>query len=80
MSKVTLHMVSSLDGFIAKKDNSTAWFETSDYYENGVSEADSEEFNKTIDCFVIGSKTYELALEIGWPYGDTPTFVVTNSN
>jgi len=24
--KVTIHMVSSLDGFIAKKDNSVSWF------------------------------------------------------
>ena len=26
-SKVTIHMVSSLDGIIAKKDNSVSWFE-----------------------------------------------------
>jgi riboflavin biosynthesis pyrimidine reductase len=26
--KVTIHMVSSLDGIIAKKDNSVSWFET----------------------------------------------------
>ena len=34
--KLTIHMVSSLDGIIAKKDNSVSWFETSDYYEKGV--------------------------------------------
>ena len=33
---VTIHMVSSLDGIIAKKDNSVSWFETTDYYEKGV--------------------------------------------
>jgi hypothetical protein len=27
--KVTIHMVASLDGFIAKKDNSVSWFEAS---------------------------------------------------
>jgi len=26
--KITIHMVSSLDGYIAKKDNSVSWFET----------------------------------------------------
>jgi len=26
--KITIHMVSSLDGFIAKKDNDVSWFET----------------------------------------------------
>ena len=41
--KITIHMVSSLDGFIAKKDNSVSWFDTSDYYEKGVTEQNSAE-------------------------------------
>ena len=82
--KVTIHMVSSLDGIIAKKDNSVSWFETSDYYEKGIeiTEQDTEEFLKTIDCYVMGSHTYEHALELsrsyGWAYGEVPTIVVTN--
>ena len=75
-------MVSSLDGFIAKKDNSVSWFETSDYYEKGVTEQNTEEFLKTIDCYVMGARTYEHALELsklyGWPYGEVPTIVVTH--
>src|SRR4051812_18038610 len=78
---LTIHMVSSLDGFIAKKDNSVSWFETSDNYEKGVTGQDTEEFLKTIDCYVMGSRTYEHALELsksyGWAYGDKPTIVVT---
>jgi dihydrofolate reductase len=27
---------------------------------------------------VLGSRTYEHALELGWPYGDTPVVVVTS--
>ena len=77
-------MVSSLDGFIAKKDNSVSWFDTSDYYEKGVTEQNTEEFLKTIDCYVMGARTYEHALELsksyGWAYGDTPTIVVTHRN
>ncbi|HTJ52460.1 MAG TPA: dihydrofolate reductase family protein [Cyclobacteriaceae bacterium] len=80
--KVTIHMVSSLDGFIAKKDNSVSWFETSDHYEKGVTEQDAAEFLKTIDCYVMGARTYEHAFELsksyGWAYGDTPTIVVTH--
>ena len=77
-------MVSSLDGIIAKKDNSVSWFETPDHYEKGVelTPHDTEEFLKTIDCYVMGSRTYEDALELsksyGWPYGDVPTIVVTH--
>src|SRR5258705_3886593 len=82
--KVTIHMVSSLDGIIAKKDNSVSWFETPDHYEKGVGEPDVAAFLKTIDCYVMGSHTYEHALELsksyGWVYGDVPTIVVTHRN
>lgn len=77
-SKVTIHMVSSLDGFISSKDGSMSWFETPDFYEKGIEDEDTVEFLKTIDCFVVGSRTYELALTLGWPYGDVPTIVLTN--
>jgi dihydrofolate reductase len=77
--RVTLHVVSSLDGFIARKDNSVSWLDTGSVYEAGVSisEEEAAAFVKTIDCYVLGSRTYEHALELGWPYGDTPTVVVT---
>ena len=77
---VTLHMVSSLDGFIAKRDNSVSWLNsTGNVYEAGVSisEEEAATFVGAIDCYVLGSRTYEHALELGWPYGDTPTVVVT---
>jgi dihydrofolate reductase len=80
--KVTIHMVSSLDGIIAKRDNSVSWFETSDFYEKGVTEQNTEEFLKTIDCYVMGARTYEHALELsksyGWAYGEIPTIVVSH--
>jgi dihydrofolate reductase len=82
--KVTIHMVSSLDGIIAKKDNSISWFDVSDYYEKGVAGQDPEEFLKAIDCYIMGSRTYEHALELsksyGWAYGDVPTIVLTHRN
>jgi dihydrofolate reductase len=39
-------------------------------------------FLETIDCYVMGSRTYETALKFeakgfGWSYGDKPTFVLT---
>ena len=67
--KITVHMVSSLDGFIAKKDNSVSWFETSSEYEKGIDSEDPIEFLKTIDCYVMGSRTYELAVELSKEYG-----------
>lgn len=82
--KITIHMVSSLDGYIAKKDNSISWFETSGNYEKGVSisEQDQENFLKTIDCYIMGARTYEHAYELsksyGWVYGNVPTIVLTH--
>ncbi|HUF71851.1 MAG TPA: dihydrofolate reductase family protein [Gammaproteobacteria bacterium] len=84
-SRVTIHMVASLDGFIARKDGSTGWLETADEFEDGDT-MDPEfvaEFLKTIDCYVMGSRTYETALGFeasgfGWAYGDKPTFVLTS--
>jgi dihydrofolate reductase len=71
--------VSSLDGFIARHDNSVSWLDFSgEVYEGGVSEENAEEIVKAIDCYVLGSRTYEHALQLGWPYGDTPTVVITN--
>ena len=40
---VTLHVVSSLDGFIAKKDNSVSWMDSSgEVYERGVTDDGAE--------------------------------------
>ena len=72
-------MVSSLDGFIARNDNTVSWLESPpDAYEKGVPEHAAEEADGVVGCFVLGSRTYEHALELGWPYGDIPTVVVTS--
>jgi dihydrofolate reductase len=83
-SHVTIHMVASLDGFIARKDGSVDWLETSDEFVDGdtLDPGFVEAFLKTIDCYVMGSRTYETALSfeakgLGWSYGYKPTFVLT---
>jgi dihydrofolate reductase len=84
-SRVTIHMAASLDGFIARKDGQVDWLETSDDFADGVTLDPEfvEAFLKTIDCYVMGSRTYETALSfeakgLGWSYGDKPTFVLTS--
>jgi len=83
-SRVTIHMAASLDGFIARKDGRVDWLETSDRFEGGEVMAPESvaEFLRTIDCYVMGSRTYETAVAfeakgLGWSYGDKPTFVLT---
>jgi len=83
--RVTIHMAASLDGFIARKDGGVDWMETSDEFADGAT-MDPEfvaAFLKTIDCYVMGSRTYETALNfeargLGWAYGDKPVFVLTH--
>ncbi len=84
-SRVTIHMAASLDGFIARRDGRIDWLETSDTYEGGASMDPEfiEAFLKTIDCYVMGARTYEAAIGfeakgLGWPYGDKPTIVLTH--
>lgn len=84
-SCVTIHMAASLDGFIARKDGSVDWLETSDEFPDGATlDPDFvDAFLKTIDCYVMGSRTYETALNFetkgfGWAYGDKPVFVLSS--
>jgi dihydrofolate reductase len=84
-SRVTIHMAASLDGFIARRDGSVDWLETSDEFAEGeaLDPAFAEAFLKTIDCYVMGSRTYETALRfegqgLGWSYGDKPVIVLTS--
>ena len=78
-------MAASLDGLIARKDGRVDWMETSDEFAGGetLDPEFVEAFLKTIDCYVLGSRTYETALNFeakgsGWAYGDKPTFVLTH--
>jgi dihydrofolate reductase len=78
-------MVASLDGFIARKDGRVDWLETPDEFKDGATLSPEfiQAFLKTIDCYVMGSRTYETALGFeakgyGWSYGDKPTFVLTH--
>ncbi len=84
-SRVTVHMAASLDGFIARRDGRVDWLETADEFAGGDTMEPQfvEAFLKTIDCYVMGSRTYETALGFeakgfGWAYGDKPTFVLTS--
>jgi dihydrofolate reductase len=78
-------MAASLDGFIARKDGRVDWLETSDEFAGGdtMDPAFVEAFLRSIDCYVMGSRTYETALNFeaqgsGWLYGDKPVFVLTS--
>ena len=57
-SHVTIHMAASLDGFIARKDGSVDWMETSDEFAGGATLTQdlSRAFLKTIRLLRHGIK------------------------
>lgn len=78
-------MAASLDGYIAREDGRVDWMDTSDAFAGGVTLAPDAiaAFLSRIDCYVMGARTYELALRfeaqgLGWAYGDTPTVVLSH--
>jgi dihydrofolate reductase len=78
-------MAASLDGFIARKDGRVDWLETSDEFADGDTMDPKlvAAFLQSIDCYVMGSRTYETALSFeakgsGWAYGAKPIFVLSS--
>jgi dihydrofolate reductase len=54
-SRVTIHMVASLDGFIARRDGRVDWLETSDTFEGGdLMTPDADEVRYSIVPALIG--------------------------
>lgn len=77
-------MAASLDGHVARLDGRVDWLETSDRFADGkhLQPEAVAAFLAAIDCYVMGSRTYETALAfeqqgLSWVYGDKPTFVLS---
>ena len=77
--RITLYIATSVDGYIAEEDGSVTWLEE---FEESASDDDAENytaFYESVDCLVMGARTYEQVLTFGeWPYDDKPTYVFTH--
>ncbi len=73
-------MACSIDGYVAQHDSDTSWMNTTEHYTNGVNLTTDmiQDYLAQISCYVMGSYTYELALKLGWPYGDKPVYVLSS--
>ncbi len=76
--KVILYISMSLDGYIASKDNSLEFLsmvekEGQDYGYN--------EFVKSVDTVIIGRKTYEKVIDMGYeyPHTDKDVYILTRT-
>ena len=63
-SKITIHMVCSLDGFIARDDGDVSWMQVETAYPPGITLTEEEitSFLQSVDCYVIGAGTHHIAV------------------
>jgi dihydrofolate reductase len=78
MTRFSVFIATTLDGFIARSDGAIDFL--------SVVERDGEDYGyakffDSIDTLVVGRKTYELALSFpSWPYGGKRVVVMTTSS
>lgn len=79
MSKRSVFIATSLDGFIAREDGGIDWLPTPDTESEEGEDYGYNDFIKNIDALVMGRNSFELVLSFDeWYYGDMPVFVLTN--
>jgi dihydrofolate reductase len=84
MSKTQYYCAASLDGYIAKADDTLDWLLN---YEGSFSGPNVEpmagsydRFYEDVGALVMGSVTYEFILDLGrgWPYEGKPTWILSS--
>src|SRR6476661_6956923 len=79
MPSVQYYVASSLDGFIATRDDDLAWLLQFDGFEGG--KESYEAFISGIGCIAMGGTTYQWLMDHepgNWPYPGTPCWVFTH--
>lgn len=76
MRKLKLYIAASLDGKIARKDDSIDWLPDPTTEDYGY-----QEFYDSIDTTVMGYKTYEVCLGLGdWYYKDKVNYIFSRDS
>lgn len=79
-SKISVYISASIDGFIARKDNSLDWL---DCVEDGSEDYGFSHFLNSVDGVILGRKTYDVAATAHgtpkWPYSGKRLTVLSNS-
>ena len=75
MPEIVYYVACSLDGFIATPDGSTDWLTP---FEKTGEDYGFSELYESVDCLLMGSRTYEAGLTKGpWRAADKPSWVFT---
>ena len=81
MTKCSVFIATSLDGFISRKDGNIDWLNDASATVPNGEDTGFGDFMSSIDALVMGRNTFEqvLSFEGEWPYGDTPVIVLSRT-
>lgn len=76
MLDIIYYVASSLDGYIATEDGGVDWLAP---FQSATEDRGAGDLHSSIDALLMGSHTYEFALQLGhWPAPDKPSWVFTH--
>ena len=84
--KCSVYIAASVDGFIAKEDDSVDWLYTAGKVNADMDRVDMgmAAYMASIDCIIMGRKCMDAIVSMNltpdrWPYGDTRIIVLSNT-
>ena len=78
MTKCSVFIATSLDGFISRRDGSIDWLNEANAVVPEGEDCGYAQFMSSVDALVMGRNTFEQVLSFGaWPYGSTPVVVLS---
>ncbi|MEM6430300.1 MAG: dihydrofolate reductase family protein [Deinococcota bacterium] len=81
VTKCSVYIATSLDGFIARPDGDIEWLHRPEYSESEGLDPSYETFISTVDALVMGRHSFEKVLSFSdWPYKQHLVIVLTTKN
>jgi dihydrofolate reductase len=75
--EIVYYVAASLDGFIATSDGGIEWLKP---FEGGAEDYGYAEFYASVDCVLLGRKTYEQCVGFAqWPYPGKPCWIFSRT-
>jgi dihydrofolate reductase len=79
LPKISVFIATSLDGFIARKNDSLDWLDQANASAPPGEDCGYRAFMASVDVLVMGKYTFEKVLTFGeWPYGDQQVIVMSS--
>ncbi len=75
--KITVYIAATVDGLIAREDGDVGWLD--EYQQDPGEDYGFGAFFASVDCLVMGRKTFEKVLSFDeWGYGDKKVVVLSH--